>query len=93
MANRPHQFKNRDITRCLKAASAAGVHRPTVEVHLLPTGGTKYIVGGEVTSQSKKPTQRGADASPRRPPRVAGGLAMPALPGATGTDNAKRRGR
>jgi len=92
MANRPHQFKNRDITRCLKAASAAGVHRPTVEVHLLPTGGTKYIVGGEVTSQSKKSTQRGAP-SRDRPPRVAGGLAMPALPGATGTDNAKRRGR
>jgi len=23
--NRPHRFKNRDITRCLKAASAAGV--------------------------------------------------------------------
>jgi hypothetical protein len=53
MANMPHQFKNRDITRCLRAAHAAGVRSPTIEVHL--PGGTRYVVGGEVM-----PEQRGA---------------------------------
>src|SRR5262245_13681006 len=104
MANQPHAFKNRDITRCLKAASAAGVSHPTVEVHLLPGGATKYVVGGEVLPQPRKSAERRADktenaapgakrVSGGRPPRVAGGLAMPALPGSTGTDIARRKGR
>jgi len=79
-----HQFKNRDITRCLRAASAAGVRSLTMEIHL--PGGTRYVVGGEVSApETKKSVQRGAAyaeggedkmfkpqaANPRRPGRTA----------------------
>ena len=33
MANRPNQFKHRDIVRAFKAAEAAGVPNPSVQVH------------------------------------------------------------
>jgi len=79
MANAPHKFKNRDITRCLRAASAAGVSRPTVEVHLLPGGTTKYVVGGEVVPPLKK------SVSERKKKGAIGGLAFPARGGQTGT--------
>jgi len=82
MPNAPHKFKNRDITRCLKAASAAGVSHPTVEVHLLPGGTTKYVVGGEVVSASKK---SGAAGGKKKPASPIGGAAFPAIGGQTGT--------
>jgi hypothetical protein len=43
VANQPHQFKNRDITRCLKAAIAGGVEHPAVHIKL--PNGTEYMVG------------------------------------------------
>jgi propanediol dehydratase large subunit len=33
MANQPNQFKHRDIVRAFKAAEAAGVPNPSVQVH------------------------------------------------------------
>jgi hypothetical protein len=32
VANQPHQFKHRDVVRAFKAASAAGVSNPSVQV-------------------------------------------------------------
>ena len=32
MVNRPHQFKHRDVVRAFKAAAAAGVSNPSVQV-------------------------------------------------------------
>jgi hypothetical protein len=43
MANRPHQFKNRDITRCLRSALAAGVEAPVMTIRL--PNGTEYVIG------------------------------------------------
>ena len=91
MANQPHQFKHRDVVRLLRAGSAAGVSNPTVEVHL--PGGTKYILGGEVLPQSKKPAQRRGDAAGKEQPAAggkkkkspSGGLSLPARGGQTGT--------
>jgi hypothetical protein len=87
--NKNQPFRQHHLTRALRAARDAGMTNPRVEVRL-PGGAQLFVSGGEVVPQSKKSTQRGA-LSRDRPPRVAGGLAMPALPGATGTDNAKRR--
>jgi hypothetical protein len=58
VANQPHLFKNRDITRCLKAATAAGVERPTVRIKL--PNGTEYTVGSsdgksDVAAVARKP--------------------------------------
>jgi hypothetical protein len=87
MANQPHKFKNRDITRCLKAASAAGVSSPTVEVHLLPGGTTKYVVGGEVMPKEKKSEQRPATYSKGGKDRMFKEQAAgPDRPGNTGKD-------
>jgi hypothetical protein len=93
--NRPHKFKNRDITRCLRAASNAGVTHPTVEIHLMPSGTTKYVVGGEVVPQSKKSEHRGAGVKRRQQTgsivsgknkkSPSGGLSLPARGGQTGT--------
>jgi hypothetical protein len=50
--NRPHQFKHRDVVRLLRAGSAGGMTKPTVEVHL--PSGTKYVLGGEVGAPKPK---------------------------------------
>ena len=39
-ANQPHQFKHRDIVRAFKAAEAAGVRNPSVQVQC-PNG---YVI-------------------------------------------------
>jgi hypothetical protein len=52
MANMPHQFKHRDVVRLLRAGSAGGLTKPTVEVHL--PSGTKYVLGGSVPEAPPK---------------------------------------
>jgi hypothetical protein len=42
--NRPRVFKHADVTRAVRAASAAGVHASEVKV-VLPTGATIIISG------------------------------------------------
>jgi hypothetical protein len=44
MANRSQPFRQHHIARALRAASAAGMQNPTVEVRL-PTGAT-IVIGG-----------------------------------------------
>ena len=44
---RPHNFRHADVRRAFRAASAAGVQNPRIEVHL-PTGGHLVIGSGEV---------------------------------------------
>jgi len=54
-------------------------------------------VRAESAERRADKTENGAPGAKRvsggRPPRVAGGLAMPALPESTGTDTARRKGR
>jgi hypothetical protein len=47
MANTPQAFRQHHITRCLKAAEAAGMRDPTVTVTLLPTGATITVGSGK----------------------------------------------
>jgi hypothetical protein len=42
--NQPHQFKHRDVVRAFRAAEAAGVQNPTVQVQL--PNGTTIVIGG-----------------------------------------------
>jgi hypothetical protein len=44
MANQTQPFKHHHIVRAFKAAEAAGVANPTVEVHL--PGGATIVIGG-----------------------------------------------
>ena len=44
MANRPHPFRHRDVVRAFKAASAAGVSNPTVQIRC--RDGTEITVAG-----------------------------------------------
>jgi len=52
MANQPHAFKHREVVRCLKAASAAGIEHPSVRIRL--PGGTEYVVSGAAVSPPSK---------------------------------------
>jgi hypothetical protein len=54
MAGRPQQFKHRDVTRAVRAASAAGVHASEVKV-VLPTGATIIISGKPDAVAAVKP--------------------------------------
>jgi hypothetical protein len=84
MVNVPHKFKHRDVVRVLRAGAAGGMSNPTLEVHL--PSGTKYVLGGEVLSPSKKSAQRGAGAAGgKKKPAPSGGMARPARGGQTGT--------
>jgi hypothetical protein len=56
MANQPHQFKHRDVVRAFRAAEAAGVSNPTVQVQL-PNGTTLVIGGAGETDETLKPTK------------------------------------
>jgi hypothetical protein len=44
--NKTQAFRQHHIVRALKAASAAGMHNPTVTVQLLPAGASITISGG-----------------------------------------------
>jgi hypothetical protein len=61
MANQPHQFKHREVVRCLKAASAAGMRDPTVHIKL--PNGTEYSISGATAPTSKS----GRTEPPKRP--------------------------
>ena len=55
MANQPGAFRQHHVTKLLKAAAAAGVPNPSVEVHLLPSG-AKLVVGrGKDTAVPTRP--------------------------------------
>jgi len=57
MANQSQPFRQHHIKRALKAAEAAGMRNPMVEVHL-PTG-TKLIIGSQPAAKTvSKPVQR-----------------------------------
>ena len=45
MANKPSQFRLRDVTRAFKAAAAAGVSDPSVQVRC--PNGTIITIGGK----------------------------------------------
>jgi hypothetical protein len=45
VTNQPHQFKHRDIVRAFRAAEAAGVPNPTVQIRC--RDGTEITVGGK----------------------------------------------
>jgi hypothetical protein len=47
MVNKTQPFRQHQITRVLKAAAAAGMSNPTVEVRLLPTGATITVGSGK----------------------------------------------
>jgi hypothetical protein len=54
MVTRPHGFRHSDVKRAFRAAEAAGVRNPRIEVHL-PTGGHFVIgSGGEVPEAPPK---------------------------------------
>jgi hypothetical protein len=61
MANTPHQFKHREVVRCLKAASAAGMRDPTVHIKL--PNGTEYSISGAAASP---PSKSGRTEAPKR---------------------------
>jgi hypothetical protein len=61
MSNQPHQFKHRDVVRAFRAAEAAGVLNPRVEVRL--PSGTVLVIGG-AKPDATAPTL----AEPRTPP-------------------------
>jgi len=53
--NKTQPFRQHHLTRALKAATAAGVHNPMVEVHL-PTG-AKIVVRSHAAKTVGKPGQ------------------------------------
>jgi len=57
---RPHNFRHSDVKRALRAATAAGVRNPRIEVHLA-TGGHLVIGSGEVEAPPKKSKNSRAD--------------------------------
>ena len=71
---RPHNFRHADVRRAFRAASAAGVQNPRIEVHL-PTGGHLVIGSGEV------PTAPPKKAKPLRADLAEGGATKMAVKG------------
>src|SRR5262249_60536225 len=52
MVNRPRDFRHHDVVRAFRAARAAGVEHPSIEIHL--PGGTRYVLGGVVEAPKPK---------------------------------------
>ena len=52
MVNRPRDFRHHDVVRAFRAARAAGVEHPSIEIHL--PGGTRYVLGGAVEAPKPK---------------------------------------
>ena len=53
VANQPQQFKHHQIVRAFRAAEAAGVRNPSVEVHM--PNGTTLVIGGGKPAASNRP--------------------------------------
>jgi hypothetical protein len=74
MANQPHQFKHRDVVRAFKAAAAAGVRDPQVEIQF--RNGTTIVIGPRDAGAKSdvgatpKPTKPRSSASARTPANV-----------------------
>jgi hypothetical protein len=66
MANQAQPFRQHHVTRALKAAQAAGVKNPTVQVRL-PNGTQLFAGGGEVKAPKKHTTAAVARPSAARP--------------------------
>jgi hypothetical protein len=64
--NKTQPFRQHHITRALKAASAAGMHNPTLTVQLLPTGATITIGSADKPGASVSTTPA---AKPNKPTR------------------------
>jgi len=63
MANRDQAFRQHQLTRALRAARAAGVKNPTVQVRL-PNGTQLFVGGGAVEAAPKKHTTAAVAKSP-----------------------------
>jgi hypothetical protein len=64
MANQPHQFKHRDVVRAFRAAEAAGVPNPTVQVQL--PNGTTIVIGGAGAKPDAAASTRNKAATPAK---------------------------
>jgi hypothetical protein len=63
VTNQPHQFKHRDIVRAFRAAEAAGVPNPTVQIRC--RDGTEITVGGKPDGTAAIPKQAKAAPVPK----------------------------
>jgi hypothetical protein len=65
MANQPHQFKHRDVVRAFKAAAAAGVRDPQVEIQF--RNGTTIVIGPRDAGAKPDATAISKASKPRLP--------------------------